>query len=79
MADADGATRIEDVEKLEASLIEIAKTRKHDSSKVSNIGDYYGAVVGSRAHLQQDAVAERRHANSFLCSFCQSFVNESCK
>ncbi len=44
MADADGATDIREVAKLE------------DRMKIINVKGY-GVVVGSRAHLQDDAVA----------------------
>ena len=68
MADADGATKIADVERLEQRLAETALTRGDDDSsrstrtrtgRGSGLRDALGVVVGSRAHLQQDAVAER--------------------
>ncbi|XP_062513775.1 dolichyl-phosphate beta-glucosyltransferase-like [Corticium candelabrum] len=54
-ADADGATRIEDLTKLEDALSKDAPD--HDVAAIS---------VGSRAHLQDDAVAERTFFRNFL-------------
>lgn len=55
MVDADGATDIPDIEKLEKALDEIA-----EDHKVAAI------AIGSRAHLQQEAVAERTVFRNFL-------------
>lgn len=45
MADADGATEIEELEKVEAALKKIEKNE-------------LGIGIGSRAHLQDEAVAK---------------------
>eukprot|EP00455_Lapot_gusevi_P031578 TRINITY_DN3429_c0_g1_i7.p1 TRINITY_DN3429_c0_g1~~TRINITY_DN3429_c0_g1_i7.p1 ORF type:complete len:245 (-),score=73.43 TRINITY_DN3429_c0_g1_i7:44-778(-) len=54
MADADAATQISDVEKLEARLKEISQ----QSSQ--------GVAVGSRAHLEENAIASRKWYRNFL-------------
>jgi len=54
MVDSDGATRISDLDKLEAKLVSIESTSGA------------GVVVGSRAHLQQDAVAKRKWYRNIL-------------
>mmetsp|Transcript_32401 Transcript_32401/g.45173 ORF Transcript_32401/g.45173 Transcript_32401/m.45173 type:complete len:338 (-) Transcript_32401:175-1188(-) len=55
MVDADGATEIKDLDRLlkQMSVIEDSKTG-------------YGIVVGSRAHLQEKAVAKRKWYRSIL-------------
>ncbi|XP_061752801.1 dolichyl-phosphate beta-glucosyltransferase [Nerophis ophidion] len=55
MADADGATKFSDVEKLEAGLKEISP--EPDAMVIS---------CGSRAHLEQEAVAQRSVFRTFL-------------
>jgi len=55
--DADGATKVSDVEKLEASLQSVV-TGKRDGA--------VGMVVGSRAHLEDDAIATRHWYRNFL-------------
>ena len=52
MADADGATKFSDLEKLEAAMKRIEK-------------DELGIVVGSRAHLEAEVVSKVR---PFACS-----------
>eukprot|EP00123_Amoebidium_parasiticum_P005648 comp16793_c0_seq1/m.15182 comp16793_c0_seq1/g.15182 ORF comp16793_c0_seq1/g.15182 comp16793_c0_seq1/m.15182 type:complete len:338 (-) comp16793_c0_seq1:29-1042(-) len=53
MVDADAATKISDVERLEESL----------NNKVKN---GYGVAVGSRAHMQDEAVAKRSFFRNIL-------------
>lgn len=53
-ADADGASKFSDIEKLEACLIKI-KTQ-----------DNLVVVCGSRAHLEKDAIAQRSMFRTFL-------------
>jgi len=53
MMDADGATNIEDLAKLEAELIKVSK-------------DGHGIAVGSRAHLAEKAVAKRKWYRNIL-------------
>ncbi|XP_004530322.1 dolichyl-phosphate beta-glucosyltransferase [Ceratitis capitata] len=54
-ADADGATRFSDYDKLEQSIKSITKDWQED-----------GIVVGSRAHLEQEAIASRSLFRTFL-------------
>lgn len=53
-ADADGATRFADLEKLEESLKDL-------SDKTDKV-----VVIGSRAHLEKESVAERSSFRTFL-------------
>ncbi|KAM9788895.1 dolichyl-phosphate beta-glucosyltransferase [Neosynchiropus ocellatus] len=55
MADADGATKFADLEKVEAGLNDL-------NSKMSNMA----ISCGSRAHLEQDSVAQRSLFRTFL-------------
>lgn len=55
--DADGATKVSDIEKLEASL-QIIATGSEDGP--------LGMVVGSRAHLEDDAIATRHWYRNLL-------------
>lgn len=55
MADADGATKFADYEKLEAAL-----------EAISPKPDNMAVTCGSRAHLEQDSVAERSMFRTFL-------------
>jgi dolichyl-phosphate beta-glucosyltransferase len=55
MLDADGATKISDMERLEEALSKLAKDHSVPA-----------LVVGSRAHLQEQAVAERSVFRNFL-------------
>jgi len=54
MLDADGATRIRDLDKLEEELLQIKNNKGH------------GVAVGSRAHLQDKAVAVRKWYRNIL-------------
>jgi len=53
MADADGATRISDLDRLEANVRDIERNG-------------FGIAVGSRAHLQEKAVAKRKWYRNIL-------------
>lgn len=56
-ADADGATRFSDISKLEASLEKLCgKNYLKDKDLVSKKSCI---VIGSRAHLEDDAIASR--------------------
>ena len=69
MADADGATRISDVERLERQLLSndaTARALGAGSAGATSIGETLGVVVGSRAHLQSDAAAERMWYRTLL-------------
>ena len=76
--DADGATRVSDMELLEAALQEISSSKDSTVSKDSSraaagnaaaAGSSSGllaAAVGSRAHMEQAAVAKRHPLRNFL-------------
>lgn len=83
--DADGATRVSDMELLEAALQEVAsskdstvsadsKTAAATNGKAAAAGAAVGgssagllaAAVGSRAHLEQEALAQRHWLRNFL-------------
>lgn len=79
--DADGATRVSDMELLEAALQEVASSKDSTVSSdsrataagkaaaASTPGSSAGllaAAVGSRAHLEQAAVAKRHPLRNFL-------------
>ncbi|XP_049888193.1 dolichyl-phosphate beta-glucosyltransferase [Pectinophora gossypiella] len=56
-ADADGASKFEDLTKLEAALTDIV----HNDLKTQPgpVGDSLAIVIGSRAHLEKDSLATR--------------------
>uniref|UniRef100_A0A1B6E2H3 Dolichyl-phosphate beta-glucosyltransferase n=1 Tax=Clastoptera arizonana TaxID=38151 RepID=A0A1B6E2H3_9HEMI len=63
-ADADGATKFSDLTKLEDSLKEIVKgDYQREPEKVSN---ELGIVCGSRAHLEDEAIASRSFFRTLL-------------
>jgi dolichyl-phosphate beta-glucosyltransferase len=78
--DADGATRVSDMELLEAALQEVAtskdstvsgdsKAANGKAAAASTAGSSTGflaAAVGSRAHLEQEALAKRHWLRNFL-------------
>ncbi|KAF6153831.1 hypothetical protein GIB67_001064 [Kingdonia uniflora] len=71
MLDADGATKITDLEKLEHQIRLVAEKElhlgdavAHDSS--SRISDVPVAAFGSRAHLEENALATRKWYRNFL-------------
>jgi dolichyl-phosphate beta-glucosyltransferase len=75
--DADGATRVSDMELLEAALADVASSKDSTVSKdskaaatiPSTAGSSTGvlaAAVGSRAHLEQEALAKRHPLRNFL-------------
>jgi len=55
-ADADGATKFSDLQKLEASLKELT----------SNPESELGIIVGSRAHMEEDSIATRSFFRTVL-------------
>lgn len=61
MADADGATRWEDLELLQGRMQELLKKQ----SQATGLGPL-GMVVGSRAHLEKQAMAKRNRLRNFL-------------
>lgn len=69
MLDADGATKVNDLEKLEKQIRAVAESKRgnsaaHDSS--SRISEYPVAAFGSRAHLEEKALATRKWYRNFL-------------
>ncbi|EIE18009.1 hypothetical protein COCSUDRAFT_21059 [Coccomyxa subellipsoidea C-169] len=66
--DADGATRVSDVEKLEAALATISGKGKLQPSTVHWVDRAGGAAVavGSRAHLEAVAISRRTWYRNFL-------------
>ncbi|KAG5062585.1 hypothetical protein AAZX31_02G087100 [Glycine max] len=71
MLDADGATKVTDLEKLENQIQAVAKREYHhgdssDSDPRFRISDIPAAVFGSRAHLEEKALATRKWYRNFL-------------
>ncbi|KAK8956214.1 hypothetical protein KSP40_PGU012805 [Platanthera guangdongensis] len=73
MLDADGATKITDLEKLESQIYALAEIRIDGKSPVgssidwkSKLLDIEVSVFGSRAHLEQQALATRKWYRNFL-------------
>ncbi|KAK4765218.1 hypothetical protein SAY86_026308 [Trapa natans] len=71
MLDADGATKVNDLEKLEDQIHAVARKDFHfgDSAKSDSslrIGDIPIAALGSRAHLEEKALSTRKWYRNFL-------------
>eukprot|EP01018_Ginkgo_biloba_P033018 Gb_27737 [translate_table: standard] len=71
MLDADGATKITDLEKLEFQIREFAEKELNRKSTIATsanpkIGDIPIAAFGSRAHLEKRALATRKWYRNFL-------------
>ncbi|TVU02955.1 hypothetical protein EJB05_51500, partial [Eragrostis curvula] len=70
MLDADGATKVTDLEKLEAQVRTLAKEVKPSpgasTSSSQKLSDVEIAVFGSRAHLEKQALATRKWYRNFL-------------
>nr|CAG4644225.1 EOG090X0BIY [Lepidurus arcticus] len=66
-ADADGASKFEDLEKLESKLVEKIEGQE-DGGIVPAI------VCGSRAHLEEDSIATRSYFRTFLMHGFHSLV-----
>ncbi|CAA0836771.1 Nucleotide-diphospho-sugar transferases superfamily protein [Striga hermonthica] len=71
MLDADGATKVSDLEKLENQICAVAvKERKFSDSSTDGINlrisDVPIAAFGSRAHLEEKALATRKWYRNFL-------------
>lgn len=56
-ADADGATKFEDLSKLEASLQKIVSANYFNNMKA--VEDELAIVIGSRAHLEKESLSSR--------------------
>lgn len=67
MLDADGATKITDLEKLESQIFKLAskQSEKHGVQN-QNISDTEVVAFGSRAHLEKQALAMRKWYRNFL-------------
>ncbi|KAL1825085.1 hypothetical protein ACET3Z_011863 [Daucus carota] len=63
MLDADGATQVDDLEKLEKQISAFAKKENDSSPKFSDIPI---VAIGSRAHLEKKALATRKWYRNFL-------------
>ena len=68
MVDADGATQFSDLDRLEAALNALAAGHEPPLA----------VAVGSRAHLQDDAVAERTFFRNLLMHVFHSLVSTLC-
>ncbi|KAA8539454.1 hypothetical protein F0562_026146 [Nyssa sinensis] len=71
MLDADGATKVTDLEKLENQIHAVAEKELHfgdsgASDSSSRISDIPVAAFGSRAHLEEKALATRKWYRNFL-------------
>ncbi|KAG6734809.1 hypothetical protein I3842_01G288800 [Carya illinoinensis] len=71
MLDADGATKVNDLEKLENEIHAFARKECHDgdlaaSNSSFRISDIPIAAFGSRAHLEEKALATRKWYRNFL-------------
>ncbi|XP_041973035.1 dolichyl-phosphate beta-glucosyltransferase [Aricia agestis] len=56
-ADADGASKFEDIKKLEVALMELLKV--DPTTSPSSVSTKSAIVIGSRAHLEKDSLATR--------------------
>lgn len=68
MVDADGATEINDLNKLEAALKNV-----QNSERIETI-----VCIGSRAHLEKDAIATRSFIRNFLMHALHFLVSFIC-
>ncbi|CAH1445277.1 unnamed protein product [Lactuca virosa] len=67
MLDADGATKVDDLEKLETQILAVAKMKGVEANGLSEgIGDIPIVAFGSRAHLEKKALATRKWYRNFL-------------
>ncbi|XVF83681.1 hypothetical protein PTKIN_Ptkin16aG0510000 [Pterospermum kingtungense] len=71
MLDADGATKVTDLEKLENEIHAVAKKDYHRGDSASSdttfrISDIPIVAFGSRAHLEEKALATRKWYRNFL-------------
>ncbi|KAI4339193.1 hypothetical protein MLD38_024157 [Melastoma candidum] len=65
MLDADGATKVNDLEKLENQIHAVARKEAPNDSNVV-VADIPVAAFGSRAHLEEKALASRKWYRNFL-------------
>lgn len=71
MLDADGATKVTDLEKLENQIIAVARKEREFGQSIASdstlrIADVPVAAFGSRAHLEEKALATRKWYRNFL-------------
>mmetsp|Transcript_24160 Transcript_24160/g.52785 ORF Transcript_24160/g.52785 Transcript_24160/m.52785 type:complete len:356 (+) Transcript_24160:132-1199(+) len=64
--DADGATRMSDLDTLEEALSKVTKPSSSSITGSTSAGGSLGAAFGSRAHLEQAAAAKRSRLRNFL-------------
>ncbi|XP_078445331.1 nucleotide-diphospho-sugar transferases superfamily protein [Wolffia australiana] len=70
MLDADGATQIADLQKLESRILELGvkelKSTVLGGSQSQRLSDVSATAFGSRAHLEKQALATRKWYRNFL-------------
>ncbi|PIA51134.1 hypothetical protein AQUCO_01100165v1 [Aquilegia coerulea] len=69
MLDADGATKVDDLEKLECQIRALAEKELHLDGAVPSGAKFSDAAIaafGSRAHLEKKAIATRKWYRNFL-------------
>ncbi|KAM7494905.1 hypothetical protein LguiB_029514 [Lonicera macranthoides] len=71
MLDADGATKVDDLEKLENEILAVANKERHFGDSGSSgsslpMSDIPVVAFGSRAHLEEKALATRKWYRNFL-------------
>ncbi|KAJ4843055.1 hypothetical protein Tsubulata_026631 [Turnera subulata] len=71
MLDADGATKVNDLEKLEHEIHAVGRKEFHSGDSVASdssfrVSDTLIAAFGSRAHLEEKALASRKWYRNFL-------------
>ncbi|KAK9283016.1 hypothetical protein L1049_011243 [Liquidambar formosana] len=71
MLDADGATKVDDLEKLEKQIHAVARKELHFGDAAASdsslrISDVPIAAFGSRAHMEEKALATRKWYRNFL-------------
>ncbi|XP_062214141.1 uncharacterized protein LOC133915130 [Phragmites australis] len=66
MLDADGATKVTDLEKLEAQAKKVKSSPGASASSSQKLSEIEIVVFGSRAHLEKQALATRKWYRNFL-------------
>ncbi|KAL2932505.1 Dolichyl-phosphate beta-glucosyltransferase [Bienertia sinuspersici] len=78
MLDADGATKVDDLEKLETQIYAVAGKELNSDAATGNsslgIPDIPVVAFGSRAHLEEKALATRKWYRNFLMKGFHLFV-----
>jgi dolichyl-phosphate beta-glucosyltransferase len=73
-ADADGATRFADIEKLEKQMRLLCNGENSTANEPAD-WTHPALVVGSRAHLEKDAIAKRSFFRTVLMIGFHTMVN----